>query len=425
MSTHKRKPESEMMSYGYEPMWSEGAVKSPIFQTSTFVFRTAEEGKHYFELAYGLAEAQEKEALGLIYSRLNHPNLEILENRLALWEQAEAASVHDSGMAAITTAVFTFLKPGMTLLHAYPLYGGTAHFFAHVLPEFGITCIPFTVEDNLDTIQEKMVAHKVDARSIGMIYVETPANPTNDLFDLLMLNDWRDHFNHQGAASIVAVDNTYMGPIWQQPIQLGCDLSIYSATKYLGGHSDLIAGAILGNANLIKSIKTYRTFMGNAPSPNTCWLLMRSLETLKIRMEAQQQHAIKVADFLDHCSDCAQMSYVGKDILHNEKSRQIFERQMSGTGAMISFDVIGGENEAFQFLNNLRMIKLAVSLGSTESLAQHPFTMTHASMPTEEKLQLGIRPSTIRLSIGLEHPDDIIQDLKQAFMSIKVKSTGI
>jgi len=418
MSSIKRSPESEMMSYGYEPAWSEGSVKAPIFQTSTFVFRTAEEGKKYFELAYGLRDADQGESSGLIYSRLNHPNMEILENRLALWEEAESATVHDSGMAAITTAILTFLKPGGIILHGYPLYGGTAHFFSAVLPEFQIHCVPFTPSDQLEDVLSRVHERGLDATKIGMIYLETPANPTNDLFDLFQMMEWRETLKKRGAETLLAVDNTYMGPLWQKPILLGADLSIYSATKYLNGHSDLIAGAILGSAELIRKIKVYRTFLGNAPAPHTCWLLLRSLETLKIRMEAQQANAIVVAEYLRQEPFINAVSYLGLDIQKDDNKRAIYNRQLTGSGAMISFEVPGKEQDAFNFLNQLRLIKLAVSLGSTESLAQHPATMTHASMPEVEKLRMGITPTTIRLSIGLENPTDLINDIKNALVKM-------
>lgn len=420
MNRHKRSPESEMMSYGYEPTWSEGAVKAPIFQTSTFVFRTAEEGKRYFELAYGLTDPHAGESAGLIYSRLNHPNMEILENRLALWEEAEAASVHDSGMAAITTVALTFLKPGGVILHGHPLYGGTAHLFAEVLPAFNIKCISFSAQDSKDEICQKLESEGIKPEQVGMIYIETPANPTNALFDIEEMLTLKKTLQKDGADAILAVDNTYMGPLWQQPLLLGADLSIYSATKYLGGHSDLIAGAVLGSQEHIQTIKTYRTFLGNAPSANTCWLLMRSLETLKVRMEAQQKTAIKVAEYLKDHKAVANVSYLGIDILKDKRKAAIFNKQMSGTGAMISFDVHGGEKEAFDVLNQFRLIKLAVSLGSTESLAQHPYTMTHAAMPEQEKLSTGIKPTTIRLSVGLENARDLIQDIEQALMTTHV-----
>jgi len=424
MNHKKRQPESEMMSYGYEPLWSEGAIKAPIFQTSTFVFRTAEEGKAYFELAYGLRDPREGEATGLIYSRLNHPNMEILENRLALWEEADGASVHDSGMAAISTAVLAFLKPGQVILHGYPLYGGTAHFFAEVLPQFQIETVSFRADQSWEEIAEKLDKRGIEPSRIRMIYLETPANPTNELFDIEKMVSWKQHLQSTGEEVLLAVDNTYMGPLWQQPIKLGADLSIYSATKYLGGHSDLIAGATLGSTALIQQIKTYRTFFGNAPSPNTCWLLMRSLETLKIRMEAQQAHALIVAKFLSHSPHIRKVSYIGLGIEDDPRQADIYKKQMSGPGAMISFDLEGGESEAFAFLNQLRLVKMAVSLGSTESLAQHPYSMTHAAMPVVEKVNQGINPSGIRLSIGLENPQDLIADIQQAMQHVYMTSNA-
>ncbi|KXX71271.1 cystathionine gamma-synthase family protein [Flammeovirga sp. SJP92] len=411
---HKYHPESLMMTHGYKPELSEGAVKTPIFQTSTFVFQTAEEGKAFFEVAYGLREKGQDENLGLIYSRINNPNLEILEDRLCLWDQADDCAVFESGMSAISSVLLEFLKPGDLLLYSAPTYGGTDHFIHDLLKKIGVHSIPFrpehTKEDLFEMINESGMADR-----LSLIYLETPANPTNDLFDISLCAEIADHYNQPSEEKnvFVAVDNTYMGPIWSQPLKLGADIVMYSATKYIGGHSDLIAGAVLGNTEVMQRVKTLRTFLGNMVSPHTAWLILRSLETLKIRMEAQMRNAIQVAEFLEEHPKVDKVHYLGC-IQEGTKEYELYKKQYSSPGAMVSFDIKGGEKEAFKFLNQLKLMKLAVSLGSTESLAQHPASMTHIGIAEEEKTTFGILPSLIRLSIGVENAEDIIWDIQQA-----------
>jgi methionine-gamma-lyase len=408
----KLRPESLMMSYGYKPEWSEGAVKCPIFQTSTFVFKSAEEGKAFFELAYGLREKKPKEELGLIYSRLNNPDLEILEDRLTLWDDAGAAAVFESGMAAISTVLLQFLNPGDVLLHSDPLYGGTEYFISHVLPRFGVKPVGFVAGSGRAEINKIITQHEVGDR-LKMVFVETPANPTNALVDIRMCREIAEEHASPGKKVLVAVDNTFLGPVWQHPLKHGADLVLYSATKYIGGHSDLIAGVCLGPEDLIGEVKALRTFVGNMAGPWTGWLMMRSLETLKLRMTSQMKNARYVADFLTDHPKVEKVYYLGH--LSEEDSQfDIYRRQCLSPGAMISFDIVGGETQAFRFLNSLKLIKLAVSLGSTESLAEHPATMTHSDVPPEEQRKMGISDKMVRISIGVENPEDLVLDIQQA-----------
>lgn len=415
MKTKKLRPETLMMSYGYKPHLSEGAVKCPIFQTSTFVFETAEDGKSFFEVAYGLREKGESEETGLIYSRINNPDMEILENRLSLWDEADDSAVFESGMSAITTVLLEFLNPGDLLLHSAPVYGGTDHFIQHFLPRFGIHTLEFRPEDTRDVIERKLLESGLSDK-LRFIYIETPANPTNSMIDIQMCRDIAGAFQNDGRIYL-AVDNTYMGPVWQHPLKHGADFSIYSATKYIGGHSDVIAGAVCGGTEDIKRVKTLRTFLGNMIGPWTGWLLLRSLETLKIRMEQQCRNAEKVATFLNNHSKVEKVYYPGL-LEETDPQYQIYKKQMTAPGAMVSFDVMGGEAEAFRFLNNLKIFKLAVSLGSTESLAQHPYTMTHAGCDPAHNRSFSITEKLIRLSIGVEHDEDLIDDIRQALESV-------
>jgi len=406
-------PETLMMSYGYRPEWSEGAVKCPIFQTSTFVFRSAEAGKAFFEVAYGLREKGAREKSGLIYSRLNNPDMEILEDRLTLWDEAEACAAFESGMSAITTVFLEFLQPGDLLLYSNPLYGGTSHFVHHILPKWGVHVLGFRPGATLQELVQLLEQSEQKER-LAMIYVETPANPTNDLVDIAMCRALANQYSTSERHVLVAVDNTYLGPLWQHPLKHGADIVLYSATKYIGGHSDVIAGACLGSAELIGRVKTLRTFLGNMIAPHTGWLLLRSLETLKLRMEKQAENAQILAQRLAQHPMVAKVLYLGLLTPADGEAYRIYRRQCTSPGAMVSFEVRGGEAEAFAFLNHLKVIKLAVSLGSTESLAQHPATMTHAGIAPEEKTAFGISDALVRLSVGVENIEDLWWDVQQA-----------
>ncbi len=409
-------PESLMMSFGYKPELSEGAVKPPIFQTSTFAFKTAEEGKAFFEVAYGIRQKEQNEELGLIYSRINNPNLQILEERLSLWDKADQCAVFESGMSAISTVMLEFLRPGDLLLYSLPTYGGTDHFINHFLHDYGIKSIGFRPDQSKEEIMQ-MVASSGMSHKLGMVYIETPANPTNVLVDIKMCHEISLHFSSSDKKIITAVDNTYMGPLWCSPLDHGADLVLYSATKYIGGHSDLIAGTVLGNNEIMQRVKVLRTFLGNMASPHTCWLLLRSLETLKVRMEQQAKNAQEVAKFLQSHPKVEKVYYLGC-LVPSDRSYAIYKKQYSSPGAMISFDIKGKEKDAFRFLNNLKLMKLAVSLGSTESLAQHPATMTHIGLNNELKAKIGITESLVRLSIGIEHYEDLITDIGNALSKV-------
>jgi methionine-gamma-lyase len=412
MEQHKFSPETLMMSYGYKPELSEGALKCPIFQTSTFVFNTAEEGKAFFEIAYGLRDKKPSEELGLIYSRLNNPDLEILENRLCLWDGAQECAVFESGMSAISTIMLEFLKPGDLLFFSTPVYGGTDHLIRHVLPKFKIDVLCFPAGIPTEEIMEILVKSGKSAK-LAMIFMETPANPTNALIDISGCKEIALKISENKRVIPVVVDNTYMGPLWSHPLKHGADIVVYSATKFIGGHSDTIAGACLGSKELISRVRSLRTFLGNMAGPWTGWLLMRSLETLKIRMEAQAKGAEAVAQYLNGHPRVEKVYYLG--FLSPESDKQQYEvlkKQYTSFGSMIAFTIKGGEKEAFAFLNKLKIFKLAVSLGGTESLAQHPYTMTHSDMCEEDKETIGITENLIRLSIGVENPDDLVWAIK-------------
>lgn len=405
-------PESLMMGYGYHPEWSEGALKSPIFQTSTFTFASAAEGKRYFELAYGLDEPRENEEPGLIYSRLNNPDLEILEKRLTLWDGAEAGLVFASGMAAIATTILTFLQPGSVVVHSTPVYGGTDHLLHHILPRMGFDTVAWHPYAPVDD-----VVAAVAGRPVALVLIETPANPTNDLFSIREARRLADLVSSDDRPVPVAVDNTFLGPLWQHPLSHGADIVLYSATKFIGGHSDLIAGAALGSRELMQAVAETRTILGTMASPHTGWLLMRSLETLAIRMRRQSENAAVIARFLGEHPRVRKVGCLGMLEAGSDASA-IYQDQCQGPGSMISFWLDADEAGAFAFLDALELIHLAVSLGSTESLIEHPATMTHAGVDPEQRKELGIDESLIRLSVGVEDPDDLICDLSHALATL-------
>jgi methionine-gamma-lyase len=410
------KPESLMMSYGYDPMLSEGAVKPPIFQTSTFTFENAEAGKAFFEIAMGMRSKRPAERLGLIYSRLNNPDLEVLEDRLTLWDRAEAAAVFQSGMAAIATTVLTFVRPGDALIASEPLYGGSDYLVKHVLPNFDVTPVCFHAGLPVSEV-ESVIRERVGDRRVSAALVETPANPTNALVDIKGIADLVHSYATNDHRPVLAVDNTFLGPVFQHPIRHGADLVVYSATKFIGGHSDVIAGACLGSQELMSQIKTLRTFMGTMAGPWSGWLLLRSLETLKMRMTAMMKNAQYVAGYLADHPKVRSVHYLGL-LRDDDPMFDVYRSQCTAPGSLIAFEVDGGETAAFRFLNSLQLVKLAVSLGGTESLAEHPSTMTHSDVPPEDQLKMGITPGMVRISVGVEHYEDILTDLEQALASV-------
>ncbi|MFZ5781459.1 MAG: cystathionine gamma-synthase family protein [Pseudomonadota bacterium] len=418
IGNHALKPETLMLSYGYDPALSEGAVKPPVFLTSTFVFGSAEEGRDFFDYVSGRKQPPAGGAAGLVYSRFNHPNSEIVEDRLAVYEGAEQGVLFSSGMAAITTTILAFARPGDVILHSQPLYGGTETLLHGTLANFGIAAVGFV--DGVDEEAVRTAAREAQQKAaeqggrVPIILVETPANPTNTLVDVALMRRIADHVaGPQGKRPIVVCDNTLLGPVFQRPLAHGADVSLYSLTKYVGGHSDLIAGATLGDKATIGPIKALRGAVGTQLDPHSCWMLGRSLETLSLRMERADANARKVAEFLRDHAKVDKVHYLAF-LEPGSPSQAVYARQCTGAGSTFSFDIRGGQKEAFAFLNALQVFKLAVSLGGTESLASHPATMTHSGVPADVRARIGVLDTTIRLSVGIEHPDDLIADLAQA-----------
>ncbi len=412
IGNHLLHPETLMLGYGYDPALSEGSVKPPIFLTSTFVFRSAEDGRDFFDYVSGRKKAPQGGA-GLVYSRFNHPNSEIVEDRLAIYERAEAALVFSSGMSAIATTLLAYARPGDAILHSQPLYGGTETLLAKTLGNFGIAAEGFV--DGIDAAEIDEAAQRAMARGrVSVIMIETPSNPTNTLVDFSLMKATADAIGAKtGHRPIIVCDNTLLGPVFQRPLEHGVDVSVYSLTKYIGGHSDLIAGAAMGARDKITPIRLLRGAIGTQLDPHSCWMLGRSLETLSLRMREACRNAETVAEFLaghPRVKKVHALSLLPADSPHCK----VYNAQCSGSGSTFSIDVKGGLHAAFRVLNALKVFKLAVSLGGTESLACHPGTTTHSGVPAELRARTGIHDGTIRFSIGIENKDDLIADLTQA-----------
>ncbi|MCO4055241.1 MAG: cystathionine gamma-synthase family protein [Bosea sp.] len=423
IGNHRLHPETMMLGYGYDPLLSEGAVKPPVFLTSTFVFKSAEDGEEFFHVVAGRKAPPKGEAAGLVYSRFNHPNSEIVEDRLAIYEQAEAALLFASGMAAIATTILAYARPGDVILHSQPLYGGTETLVTKTLANFGMAGIGFA--DGLSgravraAAREALSLARKRKGRLSVIMIETPSNPLNTLVDVALMRAVSEEIaaKQDGMRPVIICDNTLLGPVFQTPLKQGADVSVYSLTKYVGGHSDLIAGAALGSADMIRPVKALRSAIGTQLDPHSCWMLGRSLETLGLRMNRAAENARMMADFL--------RAHPAIDKVHDltalprgSKAARVHKAQATGPGSTFSFDVKGGKAAAFQVLNTLTVFKLAVSLGGTESLMCHPATTTHSGVPKDVRDRIGVSDSTIRVSIGIEHIDDLLADMTQALAGL-------
>lgn len=401
-----------------------GAAKTPIYTASTYIFESAEAGAATFALQQG--RPVEHEPAPFNYSRMGHPNLRQVEEQLVALEGRDAglisalpdqALAFESGMAAISTSMLALLKPGSVLAYTTPLYGGTRQFLKDFLEPWGIHCLPLTppgtqtsqsnlsqpCEDSPEGSDSGILAQwaeqvkQIHNRTPDMLYIETPANPTNAIWSWDLLRQLVQYWSATGPKPVVMADNTYLGPCWQHPLEEGADLVVYSATKSMSGHSDLVCGTCVGDADLIRRIRPLRNKLGNTASPFTAWLLSRSLETVQLRMQAAQNNARILAERLRQHPAIQDLAY-------------------PGSGAMISLWLQGGQDHrtAWKFLNQLRCIQQAVSLGSNESLACHPASTTHSGVHPDERQEFRISDNLVRLSVGIEDVEDLWEDLQQA-----------
>lgn len=372
-----------------------GALTSPIYMTSTFEFDTAEQGAARF--------AGEEE--GYIYSRLGNPTLTELEYKLADLEGAEACLAVASGMGAITSVFWTFVAPGDEILVDKTLYGCTFAYFHHGLEKFGITV------RYVDMCQVKNLAREISDKT-KIVYFETPANPNMRIVDIKAICE----IAHSSGARVV-VDNTYCTPYLQNPIALGADIVVHSATKYLGGHGDLMAGVILSNAEDMEQIRYVglKDMTGAVLSPMNAFLVTRGLKTLELRMERHCDNAEKIAQMLMDSRKVGQIFFPG---LPSFEQHELAKSQMNRFGGMVAFELHGGHEAGLKFLNSLTLCKIAVSLGDAETLVEHPASMTHSTYTPEERELHGIGEGLVRISVGLENAADILLDIEQALAQV-------
>ncbi|MDF3416523.1 methionine gamma-lyase [Sulfitobacter sp. M57] len=377
--------------HGYDPQSHQGALNPPIYMTSTFTFDSAESGGAMF--------AGEKE--GHFYTRISNPTLDHLEQRIANLENAEAGLCTASGMGAITATLWSFLQVGDEVVIDKTLYGCTFAFLSHGLPRFGIKVI------SVDMTNPENVAEAISAKT-KVVYFETPANPNNRLVDIARVSE----IAHRVGAKVI-VDNTYATPVVTRPIEHGADIVVHSATKFLSGHGDVVAGLVVGNREDITQIRLVglKDMTGAVMSPMTAMLLLRGIKTLELRMERHCQSAFLVAQALEAHPAVLSVSYPGLDSF---PQKELARRQMANFGGMIPFEVKGGKAGGIAMMNRLNLIHRAVSLGDAESLIQHPASMTHSTYSPEERAEHGIAEGLVRLSVGLEGVQDIIDDLHTA-----------
>ena len=373
-----------------------GTLAMPIYQTSTFIFDSAEQGGRRFAL----------EEAGYIYTRLGNPTTTVLEDKIAALEEGEAAVATSSGMGAISSTLWTVLKAGDHVVTDKTLYGCTFALMCHGLTKFGIE-VTFVDTSNLDEVKNAM------KKNTRVVYLETPANPNLKIVDLEALSK----LAHTNPNTLVIVDNTFATPYMQKPLKLGADIVVHSVTKYINGHGDVIAGLVITNKELADQIRFVglKDMTGAVLGPQDAYYIIRGMKTFEIRMERHCKNAKKVVEFLNKHPKIERVYYPG---LETHPGHEIAKKQMKDFGAMISFELKGGFEAGKTLLNSLKLCSLAVSLGDTETLIQHPASMTHSPYTKEEREAAGITDGLVRLSVGLENVEDIIEDLEQGLEKI-------
>jgi cystathionine gamma-synthase/methionine-gamma-lyase len=413
-----RRAATRAVGLGYDPAEAWGAAKPPIVLTSTFVYPSAQAAKDFHAAFYASGGAEPAGAPdGYIYARLGHPNLTMLETRMASLDNAQACAAFCSGMAAITAVCLTHLRPGDSVVHTRPIYSGTENFLTQVAANLRVAAV--SVAHACDEAQVRgAMTRALGHGPLSLVLVETPANPTAALADIALFRRLADEVA-AGAdrRPVLAVDNTFLGPMLQDPLAHGADLTMTALTKYCGGHSDVLAGSVSGPASLIAPLKELRTILGTHLDPFGCWLLLRSLESLDVRQARAVANARSVATFLKDHPKVAAVTFLDF-IAPDSAPGGVYTRQCGAPGSTFSFAIHGGEAEAFRLLDALRILKVAVSLGGSETLICHPATTTHYSIPPERREAGGVTDGVLRLSVGLEHPDDLIDDLSRGLEAV-------
>ena len=400
------RPPTAVLTRGFDPRLSVGSARPAVFRSSTYVFSSPEAAERAFAIALGRSKPAAGESVDLIYSRLSHPNAEILEDQLVpLEKDAEAAAVFNSGMAAISTVFLALCPVGSAFIYTTPIYGGTQHLIHQFLEPLGIRAIPVPAGDS--SAMAQAIAQTTDLK---LVFIETPANPT------LVMTDVQAAVKQAGAKAgkpLVVVDNTFLGPVFQSALHLGADLSVYSATKYLAGQSDILAGVVMGtDATLIASLRGMRAILGNILQPDECWILDSRLPTVELRMSRQSKNAARIVPQLVEHPKVQAVYYPA--LFKDPEQCRIRDLQCRFPGAVFALDLHGGRSSAFDFLRRLRIAKNAVSLGGVETLACHPRTTTHSEMSTDELSRYGIGEGLVRISVGVEDYRDLLRDFLDA-----------
>ncbi len=400
------RPDTEILSRGFDPRLSVGSARPAVFRSSTYVFRSPESAERAFSIALGRAEAEPGEDVDLIYSRLSHPNAEILEDQIVPLEPGgRSAAVFNTGLAAIASTCFALLRPGNSLLYTEPLYGGTRHLIHEILVPFGVKAVVVPAGDG-----KALAAAMGSAKDLRLVLVETPANPTLTMTDIAAA---ARAAARRADRPLVAVDNTFLGPVFQHPLALGADLSIYSATKYLAGFSDMLGGVVIGrDPQVLREIRGVRALLGTILQPDECWLLDSRLATVSLRMNRQSKNAQRIVEALKGHAAVEAIHY--PTCIRDRDQRRIYEAQCRFPGGIFSLVVRGGKRAAFDFLRRLKVVKSAVSLGGVESLACHPASTTHSEMAPAELARAGVVPGLVRISAGVEDWRDLLRDVRQA-----------
>ncbi len=409
------KPETAVLTRGFDPSLSVGSARPAVFRSSTYVFSSPEAAERAFDIMGGRAQRTPGENVDLVYSRFNHPNAQILEDQIIPLEHGTTvATVFNSGMAAIMTALLAVLKPGDSIIYTVPIYGGTQTLIQGFLEPFGIQGIP--VHGGRSDLLDQAI---LSARNLGVVLIETPANPTIVMTDIQRVCQTvaglhiGTNGGSQPARPLVMIDNTFLGPAFQHAIALGADLSIYSATKYLGGFSDIIGGVVLGkDPALMHKIRSKRSLFGNILQPDECWILNSRLPTVYLRMNRQSENARKIAEALVGHPKIAKIYY--PTLFTDAEQKRIYDDQCTQPGGLVSIDLKGGKKAAFDFLRNVEIARDAVSLGGVETLACHPRSTTHSAWSAKDLDEAGIGDGLVRISFGIEDFGDLLSDFERA-----------
>ncbi len=405
-TTYVVRPPTAVLTRGFDPRLSVGSARPAVFRSSTYVFSSPEAAERAFAIALGRSRPAADESIDLIYSRLSHPNAEILEDQVVPLEPgAQSAAVFNSGMAAISTVFLTFCQPGTSFVYTTPLYGGSQHLIHQMLEPLAMRGLPTPAGDA--AALRRTIASAQDLR---LVLIETPANPTLTMTDIA---DAAAAAHALPTRPVVAVDNTFLGPTLQHPIPLGADLVIYSATKYLSGFSDLLAGVVLGkDPDLLVQLRGTRALLGNILQPDECWMLDGRLPTVELRMTKQSKSAQRIAESLATHPAVARFYY--PTLFTDPEQIRIRDAQARFPGAIFAFEVKGGKAAAFDFLRRVTIGRNAVSLGGVETLTCHPATTTHSELSQEERDRNGVSDALVRVSVGVEDWRDLLQDFRQA-----------